>query len=108
MSATSFRDACYEILRKVPRGKVTTYGDLALAMGRPGAARAVGTAMRLNPDAPRTPCHRVVAADGSLGNYSGEGGVRKKVSLLRAEGVEVDADGRVRDFDRVRWGIPPA
>ena len=79
-----------------------TYGDVALAIGKPGAARAVGTAMRLNPDAPVTPCHRVVPSNGAIGNYSGKLGIAAKVALLRKEGVPV-ANGRIRQFDRVRW-----
>jgi methylated-DNA-[protein]-cysteine S-methyltransferase len=101
--AQEFLSACWTLLRKVPKGKVTTYGDLARGLGNPGAARAVGTAMRLNPDAPRTPCHRVVGSDGRLGNYSGDGGVKTKIRLLRSEGVHVTKDGRVADFESVRW-----
>ena len=80
-----------------------TYGDVAFAIGRPGAARAVGTAMRLNHDAPRTPCHRVVPSTGILGEYSGPRGPVRKKQLLRREGVTVRPDGRIADFQHVRW-----
>lgn len=97
-----FRERCYELIRKIPAGRVMTYGDVALAIGKPGAARAVGTAMRLNPDAPRTPCHRVVASSGEIGNYSGARGVAGKIALLKKEGVPI-ANRRIQEFDRIRW-----
>jgi methylated-DNA-protein-cysteine methyltransferase-like protein len=84
---TSFRDKVYVFTRKIPKGKVVTYGQLAKLAGNPKAARAIGTFMRMNPDAPHTPCHRVVAADGSLTGYSGNGGIKKKKEMLIAEGV---------------------
>ncbi|MBI5452911.1 MGMT family protein [Candidatus Gottesmanbacteria bacterium] len=67
---------------------VATYGQLAEMVGSPGAARAVGMCMKTNPDAPRTPCHRVVASDGKLTGYSAEGGVSKKKQMLLDEGVQ--------------------
>lgn len=70
---------------RIPRGSVMTYKQLAAAIGHPGAARAVGTALSRNPCAPRIPCHRVIASDGSLGGYSGPGGLRRKKELLERE-----------------------
>jgi len=81
------REHVYEILRSIPAGKVVTYGQLAKLAGNPKAARAIGLYMRMNPDAPHTPCHRVVAADGSLHGYSGDGGVEQKRAMLLEEGV---------------------
>jgi methylated-DNA-[protein]-cysteine S-methyltransferase len=78
-----------KVLRKLhalPFGRVVTYGELAARSGSPGAARAVGTAMARNPLAIVIPCHRVVAASGGLGGYSG--GLSKKKSLLIHEGVQ--------------------
>jgi O-6-methylguanine DNA methyltransferase len=83
----SFRDKVYEFTRKIPQGKVATYGQLAKLAGEPKAARAIGMFMRINPDAPHTPCHRVVAVDGSLRGYSGNGGIKKKKEMLLSEGV---------------------
>ena len=77
--------ACAEI----PQGETRTYGWIARRIGRPGAARAVGLALGANPFAPRIPCHRVVRSDGSMGGYSGPGGIRAKLRLLRQEGVRL-------------------
>ncbi len=89
-----FKDKVYKLLREIPKGKVATYGQLAALAGNPKAARAVGRLMKINPDAPRTPCHRVVAADGSLHGYSGTGGLQAKKKMLLSEGVKFK-DGRV-------------
>jgi len=83
----AFRQMVYEKLRTVGWGKVTTYGDLARAVGNPKAARAVGQAMAYNPFILLVPCHRVVSSDGSLGGFTA--GVDVKKRLLAAEGVKV-------------------
>lgn len=83
----SFRERVYTLLRSVPKGKVVTYGQLARLAGNPRAARAIGMLMAKNPDAPKTPCHRVVASDGSLHGYSGDGGISTKMKMLVEEGV---------------------
>jgi len=72
---------------KIPKGQVRTYGWIAQAVGKPGAARAVGTALAKNPFAPVIPCHRVVRSDGSLGGYSATGGLSAKKKLLQREGA---------------------
>jgi O-6-methylguanine DNA methyltransferase len=82
----SFSARCYQALRLVPPGSVTTYKDIADYLGTK-AVRAVGTAMRKNPDVPATPCHRVLRSDGSVGQYAY--GQDKKIALLRSEGVVV-------------------
>ncbi len=86
----TFTDRCYELCRKIPPGRVTTYGEMAKALGSPKASRAVGNAMRTNPDAPRTPCHRVVGSSGKLTGYAF--GLERKAALLRDEGVAVVND----------------
>ena len=103
--ASGFFETAWKTIRAIPPGRVSTYGDVARAMGRPGAARAVGTAMRENPDpGMTTPCHRIVRSDGNVGNYMGsQGGTPKKIRLLRDEGVAVDGGGQVVDFENVRW-----
>lgn len=94
-----FSSRCYELLKSVPRGKVTTYRELAHAMGCK-AYRAVGNAMNRNPFAPAVPCHRVVRSNGDLGGYAY--GVTKKVQLLKQEGVSVKGN-RVADLERVLY-----
>lgn len=84
---TSFKQKVYEVLRAVPKGKVVTYGQLARLSGNTKASRAVGMLMAKNPDAPQTPCHRVVASDGTLHGYSGDGGIVTKKKMLIEEGV---------------------
>lgn len=91
----SFRQRVYAAVAKIPLGSVLTYGAVARRAGRPGAARAVGTAMKENHDPKRVPCHRVVRADGSLGGYA-FGGTRAKAEKLKAEGVVFVARNRVR------------
>ena len=99
MSGASFRDRVLIAVRRIPRGRVATYGDIAALAGTPRAWRAVGTVMRECRDA-ATPCHRVIGAGGALGGYGGN--VQFKRELLRAEGLEVGVN-RVRRFNEVRW-----
>ena len=77
----------------IPRGWVSSYGLLARHVGHSGAARAVGSALANNPFPIIIPCHRAVRSDGSLGGY--QGGLAMKRSLLKMEGVDLDAAGRV-------------
>lgn len=88
-----FTEEVLKLVSKVPRGRVTTYGEIARAIGRPRAARAVGLALSRNPFPGRIPCHRVVRSDGKIGGYSL--GAELKERLLREEGVEI-RDRRVR------------
>jgi len=90
----SFNEKVWALVARVPRGKVTTYGSVAEALGTQ-AYRAVGNAMNRNPFAPAVPCHRVVGSDRTLTGFAT--GLPKKQRLLRAEGVtmtgkKVDAD----------------
>ena len=89
-----FADRVYELVSEVPAGKVTTYGDVAYAMGEPESSRGVGAALRANPKPIVVPCHRVVMSSGELGGYGGPKGTPKKARLLRGEGVRVEG-GRV-------------
>lgn len=84
----------YELLRKIPEGKVTTYGEVARTIGSK-AYRGVGMVVGQNRDIPATPCHRVVRSDGGISGYAF--GVDKKVELLKGEGVEIE-NGKVVDF----------
>lgn len=96
-----FAERVYDAVRAIPAGRVATYGDVATAAGRPGAARAVGRLMATCGPL-RLPAHRVVAAGGVLGGFGGEEGT--KAALLRAEGLTV-VGRRIRRFAAVRW--PP-
>lgn len=89
----------YDILVRIPEGKVTTYGDIAKALGHPGASRAIGRILNKNPNPIVVPCHRVVMSDGSIGGYA-FGKARKK-ELLKKEGLRFSGDG-IPDFARCR------
>lgn len=93
----SFSERCYDLLREVPEGRVTTYGEIARGLGC-GAFRAVGGAMNRNPYAPEVPCHRVVSSGGKIGGFAS--GAGNKIEILKGEGVEV-VDGRVVDFEKI-------
>ena len=86
-------------VRRIPPGKIATYGDVAGAAGAPRAARAVGNIMK-GCRLPGVPCHRVVAAGGRLGGYGGSEGLKR--ALLQAEGIAVSGT-RIRDFDQKRF-----
>ena len=81
----NFFDSVYEAVRRIPRGKVATYGQIARLCGEPRASRAVGYALHVNPRPGVIPCHRVVGANGSLTGYAG--GLDRKIRLLELEGA---------------------
>jgi O-6-methylguanine DNA methyltransferase len=99
MMPSDFRARVLSVVRRIPVGRVATYGDVAMLAGAPRAARAVGMVMRECRD-PRIPCHRVIAAGGGLGGYGTFLHVKRE--LLRAEGLEVGR-ARIRRFENVRW-----
>ena len=82
---STFTERIYAVVKKIPRGKVMTYKQVAVKAGSPGASRAVGSLMAKNFDT-KIPCHRVIRSDGKIGNYN-RGGVKKKVELLKKEGA---------------------
>ena len=86
---TKFQQKVWTYLRKIPRGSVKTYSQVAKGIGKPFAVRAVANAIGKNPFAPKIPCHRVIRSDGSLGGYSGKGGLKKKRFLLKKEGIRL-------------------
>ena len=77
LKGTKFQQKVWNYLRKIPKGKVKTYKDVAKAIGKPLATRAVANAIGKNPYPRKIPCHRVIRSDGSLGGYSGKGGIQK-------------------------------
>jgi O-6-methylguanine DNA methyltransferase len=101
---SAFARRVVSTVRRIPPGKVATYGDIAQLAGSPRAWRAVGTIMRECRD-PGVPCHRVIASGGTLGGYGGS--LQTKRELLRAEGHDVGVS-RIRGFAGVRWRAPKA
>ena len=88
MKGTTFQLKVWKYLKKIPRGSVKTYSQVAKGIGKPLAVRAVANAISKNPYAPRVPCHRVIRSDGSLGGYSSKGGIKTKKLLLKKEGIK--------------------
>ena len=98
----AFAEQVYEAVARIPRGKVATYGQIAMLAGSPRASRIVGGALHRNPEPGKTPCHRVVFRDGSLAPGFAFGGTGAQRALLEAEGVAFLPDGRV-DMARHQW-----
>jgi O-6-methylguanine DNA methyltransferase len=98
-AASDFTARVLTTVRRIPPGRVATYGDVAALAGKPRAARAVGNIMR-DCHRPDVPCHRVIAAGGRLGGYGGSEVLKR--SLLAAEGVVVSGT-RIRELGRVLW-----
>ncbi|NCA93523.1 MGMT family protein, partial [bacterium] len=87
-----FAEQVYQITGKIKTGQVATYGQIAQAIKKPKAARAVGRALHNNPFAPQVPCHRVIKGNGEIGGFAG--GSSKKAKLLKQEGVNIK-DGKI-------------
>lgn len=92
----------YDILLHVPEGQVTTYGDIARALGNPNASRAIGRILNKNPDPVSIPCHRVIMSSGKIGGYAY--GERRKKQLLTEEGVRFQGDAMI-DFENRRASV---
>ena len=89
MKGTKFQLKVWKYLKNIPKGTVKTYKQVAIAIKKPKSARAVANACGKNPYAPKIPCHRVIRSDGGLGGYSGRGGIKTKLRLLRSEKVHI-------------------
>ena len=87
LNGTKFQLKVWKYLKTIPKGQIRTYSEVAKAIKKPKAVRAVANAIGKNPYAPKIPCHRVIRSDGSLGGYSGKGGINTKRKLLKLEGV---------------------
>lgn len=101
---TALQEKTYKLLKKVPRGRVTTYKAIARAL-HTKAYRAIGQFMRTNPYAPTVPCHRVVASDGTIGGFMGKKSgkeIERKIRMLRAEGIKITGK-KLDDFPRVLY-----
>ena len=92
----SFTERVYAVVRRIPKGRVLSYGAVAAMAGNRKAARMVGLALHHNPDQERIPCHRVVFRDGALSSAFAFGGAVEHRKRLRAEGVTFTPDGRVK------------
>ncbi|MEG1509747.1 MAG: methylated-DNA--[protein]-cysteine S-methyltransferase [Clostridia bacterium] len=101
----SFYDLVYKVVDEIPKGKITTYGDLAKMLCSPKASRAVGYALHFNPNPYVTPCHRVVNREGYLAEKFAFGGVEAQKMLLESEGIEVTIkEGKYWvDLNKYRW-----
>jgi len=97
MESMAFDELVWEQLKKIPKGKVTTYKQIALALGKPNSSRAVGNACNRNPNAPSVPCHRVVKSDGSLGGYNK--GLKRKILLLETDSIRIK-NNKVLNFSK--------
>jgi len=86
---TSLQIRTWNYLRQIPKGTIKTYAQVAKAIGKQSAVRAVANAIGKNPYPVTIPCHRVIRSDGSLGGYSGKGGIKTKKKLLKKEGINV-------------------
>lgn len=95
------REQVYRYLCTIPHGRVVTYGQIATAVGHPGAARAVGSILHANPDGDAYPCYKVVSCQGALSARYAFGGMEAQAKRLSAEGIEVE-DGRV-DLNKYGW-----
>ena len=89
MKGTKFQIKVWKYLKKIRKGKVKTYKEVAIAINRPKSARAVANACGKNPYAPKVPCHRVIRSDGSLGGFSAPGGAKAKKRILKKEGFSL-------------------
>ena len=89
LKGTDFQIKVWKFLKKIKKGEVKTYKEVAIAIKRPKAARAVANACAKNPYAPKIPCHRVIRSDGTLGGFSSPGGTKTKKKMLMKEGFSI-------------------
>ena len=86
LKGSQFQIKVWKSLKTIPKGKVKTYKQVAIGINKPKSARAVANACGKHPYSPKIPCHRVIRSDGTLGGFSGPGGLKKKKKLLKKEG----------------------
>ena len=89
LKGTKFQLKVWKYLKSIRKGEVKTYKQVAIAIKRPKSVRAVANACAKNPYAPKIPCHRVIRSDGTVGGFSGKGGVKQKLKLLKSENVAI-------------------
>jgi len=94
----------YRLVSSIPEGKISTYKDIAVAVGMPKASRLIGKILNRNPNPIVVPCHRVVRSNGSIGGY--RFGTKMKVELLKREGIVIDEyNMKIVDFNKVRFNL---
>lgn len=91
----------YKILSNIPKGEVTTYGDIAQILKIPNGSRGIARILNKNPNPIIIPCHRVVQSNGFMGGYAH--GWQKKKELLKKEGIKITENGFIEDFERIRF-----
>ncbi|MEW6295206.1 MAG: MGMT family protein [Candidatus Diapherotrites archaeon] len=96
MNKVNFSQKAWEKMKEIPKGRISTYKEIAKAIGKPKAVRAVGNACNKNPFAPKVPCHRVVQSNGKIGGFAQ--GIKKKRELLESEGLKI-RKGRIVNFE---------
>ncbi len=107
MIVTSFKQKVYDTVKMIPKGRVSTYGQIAMLIGNPRASRAVGNALHVNPDPDNTPCFRVVNGEGYLSGAFAFGGIDVQKKMLEKDGIRVEAEpgyGKYRvDLGKYLW-----
>jgi len=101
----NFNQKVLNLTRKIPKGKVSTYKEIAKALNTK-AYRAVGTALRKNPYAPTVPCHRIINSNGSIGSYKGKKNSKEKIKLLKKEGIKIK-NNKIIDFEKKLFRLKP-
>ena len=103
---TLFQNKVYNLLKQIPKGKITTYKILANKLNIK-AYRAVGNALRNNPNAPLVPCHRVIKSNGEIGGFMGSTNqkkVNKKINLLKKEGIKIK-NNQIIEYKKLMWNF---
>lgn len=93
-----FQKQVYSLIKKISKGRISTYGQIARVLGRPNSARLIGRILSKNPHLIKIPCHRVVKSDGQIGGY--KLGIRKKAQLLKKEGIKIQRD-KILNFNQI-------
>jgi len=107
MVGPGFHALVFDAVREIPRGYVSTYGDVAAKLGLRTAARLVGYALSAIPaQAPDVPWHRVVNAQGRVSSRAETGTPARQIARLRSEGVKISSSGSIQDFEALRWRFP--
>ena len=94
LNGTDFQKMVWKEIKKIPKGKIITYKELAIKIGKPKAYRAVANACAKNPLLEIIPCHRVIRGDGKMGGYMGRKGVKRKLRLLESEGAKLNLNSK--------------